>query len=459
MIPTLLLMNFDAIIIGSGQAGTPLAFRLASAGQKVAFIEKTHLGGTCVNDGCTPTKVYVASARRMFDATHGAELGIDIPAGAKANLPKIKARKDELVAASNQGIQQGIDNTENITLFWGEAQFTGHKEVSVGEHTLAATQIFINVGGRARIPTGFEGVNYLTNTSILQLEEVPEHLIVVGGSYIGLEFGQMFRRFGSRVTIIEMGDRLVHREDPETSEAIQGILEAEGIDIRLKATCLSGAQDGKQIKVQIECEDGPPDVVGSHLLLATGRMPNSDRLNLAATGLSTDERGFISVNDTLETTVPGIFALGDVNGKGAFTHTAYNDFEILAANLFDGGKRKVSDRILTYGLYIDPPLGRAGLTRTQAEAAGYRVKVASRPMSKVARAKEKGETHGFMQAVIDVDTERLLGAAVLGVGGDEIVTSLLNVMLTEEPYTLIRNSVVAHPTVSELIPTMLQEIE
>jgi pyruvate/2-oxoglutarate dehydrogenase complex dihydrolipoamide dehydrogenase (E3) component len=452
-------MTYDAIIIGSGQAGTPLAFRLASAGQKVAFIEKTHLGGTCVNDGCTPTKAYVASARRMFDATHGEDLGIEVPPGAKANLAKIKARKDQIVADSNQGIQQGVAGEENITLFWGEARFTGHKEVTVGEDTLTAPQVFINVGGRARVPEAFQSIDYLTNTSILALEAVPEHLIVVGGSYLGLEFGQMFRRFGSRVTIIEKNDRLIHREDPETSAAVQEILEKEGIDIRLNADCLSGEQSNGRIKVQIDCEDGPPDAEGSHLLLAVGRIPNSDRLNLAATGLQADEQGYIPVNDTLETKVSGIYALGDVNGKGAFTHTSYHDFEIVAANLLEGGHRKVSDRILTYGLYIDPPLGRAGMTRSQAEAAGYRVQVASYPMSKVARAKEKGETEGFMQAVVDADTQKMLGAAVLGVGGDEIVASLLNVMLAQKPYTLIRDAVVAHPTVSELIPTIFQSLE
>lgn len=453
-------MHFDAIIIGSGQAGTPLAFRLAAAGQTVAFIEKSHLGGTCVNNGCTPTKAYVASARRMFDATHGEELGIDIPSGAKADMRRVKARKDAIVAAAREGIGTGVESTEGITLFLGEATFTGKKQVEVNGDTLTANNIFINVGGRARIPQGFDQVNYLTNTSILELEEVPEHLIVVGGSYIGLEFGQIFRRLGSEVTIVEMGDRLVRREDPETSEAIQEILEAEGINLRLNATCLSGAQEANgQIKVQLDCKDGPPDVTGTHLLLATGRIPNSDALNLAATGIDPNERGYIPVNDRLETSVPGIYALGDVNGQGAFTHTSYNDYEIVAANLLDGEDRKVSDRILTYGLYIDPPLGRVGMTRTQAEQAGHNIKVASRPMTRVARAKEKGETYGFMQAIVDAETDLILGAAILGVGGDEIITSILHVMMAKQPYTLVTHTVVAHPTVSELIPTMLGEME
>jgi len=453
-------MQFDAIIIGSGQAGTPLAFRLASEGKQVAFIEKEHMGGTCVNDGCTPTKAYVASARRMYDATHGDELGVIIPAGVQAHLPRIKARKDQIVMAGNQGIRNGVENNENITVFWGEASFSGEHTVQVNGESLTAPQVFINVGGRARIPEGFADIDYLTNTRILQLEEVPEHLVVVGGSYIGLEFSQIFRRFGSRVTVVEMGDRLVRREDPETSAAIQEFLEAEGIDFRLSATCLRGeTQPDGSIKVQIECEDGSPDLQGSHVLLATGRVPNSDTLNLAATGLEPDARGFIPVNDRLETHVAGIYALGDVNGRGAFTHTSYHDYEVLAANLLEGGDRRVTDRILNYGLYVDPPLGRAGLTRTQALEQGYQIKVGHRPMSKVARAKEKGETYGFMEVVVDAQTDLILGATVLGVGGDEIISSLLNVMYARQPYTVIRDSVVPHPTVSELIPTLLENLE
>ncbi len=332
--------------------------------------------------------------------------------------------------------------------------------MQVNGESLTAPQVFINVGGRARIPEGFADIDYLTNTRILQLEEVPEHLVVVGGSYIGLEFSQIFRRFGSRVTVVEMGDRLVRREDPETSAAIQEFLEAEGIDFRLSATCLRGeTQPDGSIKVQIECEDGSPDLQGSHVLLATGRVPNSDTLNLAATGLEPDARGFIPVNDRLETHVAGIYALGDVNGRGAFTHTSYHDYEVLAANLLEGGDRRVTDRILNYGLYVDPPLGRAGLTRTQALEQGYQIKVGHRPMSKVARAKEKGETYGFMEVVVDAQTDLILGATVLGVGGDEIISSLLNVMYARQPYTVIRDSVVPHPTVSELIPTLLENLE
>lgn len=450
-------MQFDAIIIGSGQAGTPLAFKLASAGQQVAFIEKQHYGGTCVNVGCTPTKAYVASARRMYDATHGEALGVNIPAGAKVDLKKVKARKAEIVAGSADGIRDGLADQEKVSTFWGEAHFTGPKEVSVNGKTLTAPQVFINVGGRPRVPESFASVDYLTNESILQLETVPEHLLVIGGSYIGLEFGQMFRRFGSRVTIIEKGDRLVRREDPETSQAILEILQNEGVDVRLNAECLDGARqaDG-QIEVNIQCEDGDPTARGSHLLLAVGRAANNDRLNLSATGLSVDERGFIPVNDRLETEVKGIYALGDCNGRGAFTHTAYNDYEILVDHLFAHGDRKVSDRILNYGLYIDPPLGRAGMTLTEARQTGRKLLVGHRPMSKVARAKEKGETQGFMSVVVDAETERILGATILGVGGDEIISSLLNVMYADQPYTVIRDSVVPHPTVSELIPTMMQ---
>lgn len=451
--------KFDAMIIGSGQAGTPLVFKLAAAGQKVAFIEKEHFGGTCLNVGCTPTKAYVASARRMFDAGHGAELGVDIPTGAKINLSRVKARKDALIQKSVDGIRNAALKNENITLFEGTARFSGHKRVMVNGREIAADQIFINVGARARIPDGFEGVDVLTNQEILELEELPEHLIIVGGSYIGLEFGQMFRRFGSRVTVIEMGPRLIGREDEEVSRAIRDILDSEGIEFRLNATCLSGKQDKNGlITVKVDCTQGPPEISGSHLLLAVGRIPNTDTLNLEATGLTTDERGFIEVNDYLETRQPGIYALGDCNGKGAFTHTAYNDYEIIAENRFQGKDRKVSDRILTYSLFIDPPLGRAGLTLAQAKASGKKLKVGKRSMEMVARAREKGETKGFMQVVIDAETDKILGAAILGIGGDEIISSILNIMYADQPYTVIRDSVQPHPTVSELIPTMLEGV-
>ncbi len=451
------MKEFDSIIIGSGQAGTPLAFKLAAEGLKVAFIEKEHYGGTCLNTGCTPTKAYVASARRMFDARNGEALGIAIPEGARAMLTKIKERKDALIQKSVEGITKGVENNENITAYWGEAKFTGPKQVEVNGEELRAENIYINVGGRARKPKEYDAAEPLDNQSILQLEELPEHLIIIGGGYIGLEFGQMFRRFGSQVTIVEKGERIISREDEDLSQAIQDILEKEGVAFRLKATCMEAEKLANgQVSVTVDCEAGAPQVIGSHVLLAIGRDANTDLLDLNKTGVATDERGFITVNDSLETNVPGIYALGDCNGRGAFTHTAYNDYEIVAANRFENGHRKVSDRILTYGLFIDPPLGRAGMTLDQAKKSGRKLLVGERPMSRIARAKEKGETDGFMRFIVDADTRRVLGASILGVGGDEIAGGILNLMYADAPYTVIRDSVQIHPTVSELIRTVLQ---
>jgi len=451
--------TFDAIIIGSGQAGTPLVFKMASKGKKVAFIEKEHFGGTCLNVGCTPTKTYVASARRMWDAQHGEELGVMIPQGAYADLQKIKARKDALIKKSVDGITAGVEKNENITFFKGEATFTGHKQVSVNGTQLSADQIFINVGGHAFVPDDFKDIPHLTNVSILELEEIPEHLIIIGGSYIGLEFGQMFRRFGSRVTIVEKGSRILAREDEEVSASILKFMQDEGIEFRLNATCISGKKEVNEgVSVGVDCEIGPPEISGSHLLLAVGRRPNTASLDLEKTGVEMNDRGFITVNDYLETNVSGIFALGDCNGQGAFTHTAYNDYEIVAENMFEGKDRKVRDRIVTYGLFVDPPLGRVGMTRKQALEKGYKILEGQRDMSRISRAKEKGETNGFMSAIIDANTHKILGAAVLGVGGDEIISSILNVMNADASYEVIRDSVQPHPTISELIPTMLESL-
>jgi len=453
------MQRYDAIIIGSGQAGTPLAFRFASEGRKVAFIEKEHFGGTCLNEGCTPTKTYVASARRMFDAMNGEHLGISIPEGARADLSFIKKRKDNLVQTSVDWLTRSLESNSNIRVFRGTASFSGPKTVLVDGEEIEGEQIFINVGARARVPEGFEEADYLTSKEILQLEEIPEHLIVVGGSYIGLEFGQIFRRFGSKVTIVEMKDRIISREDEEVSDAIREVLEGEGIQFRMKATCLSG-MSGKSgsVTVKVDCEVGSPEITGSHLLLAVGRVPNTDTLNLEAAGIHIDERGYIQVNDFLETNAPGIYALGECNGRGAFTHTSYNDFEIVAANLFEGKVRKVSDRILTYALFVDPPLGRAGMTLSQARASGRNIRVGYRKMKDIGRAREKGETAGFMCVIVDGDTDRILGASVLGTGGDEIISSILNIMYADVPYTVVRDSVQPHPTISELIPTMLESL-
>lgn len=454
------MKNFDSIIIGSGQAGTPLAFKLTKEGQKVAFIEKEHLGGTCLNTGCTPTKAYVASARRMWDALNGETMGIDIPAGAKANLKKIKARKDAQLSKSKEGLKKKVAETEDLHFYKGEAHFTGHKQVEVNGKTLKAENIFINVGARPVVPDEFKKVKYLDNASILELEELPEHLIIVGGSYIGLEFGQMFSRFGSKVTIIEQGQTIIGHEDADVSEAVLQFLQDEGIEFRLNARCVSGKNNADgSIAVQVDCNSGESEIIGSHLLLAVGHKPNTDSLNLEASGLKANEKGYIDVDDSLETAVAGIFVLGDCNGKGAFTHTSYNDYEIVIENRFAGRNRKVSDRITTYCLYTDPPLGRAGMSLAQAKKSGKNFQVAFMEMEKVARAREKGETKGFMRIIVDADSNKILGASILGVGGDEIIASLLNAMYGGITYDVIRDAVVPHPTVSELIPTMLGDIE
>jgi len=455
------MKTFDAIIIGSGQAGTPLAFKLAGEGKKVAFIEKEHLGGTCLNVGCTPTKAYVASARRMWDAQNGADLGVIIPDGAYADLKQIKARKDELIQESVSGITDGVKKNENISFYKAEASFIGPKQVSVGDEEITADQIFINVGARPLVPEEYNNLPYLTSTSILELEEIPEHLIIVGGSYIGLEFGQMFKRFGSKVTIIEKNDAVIKREDPEISERILEFLQEEGIEFRLQASCIGAEKNAdNSLSVKVDCKlDGSPKIEGSHLLLAVGRKANTDRLNLSATGLNANENGYIAVDDYLQTEIEGIYALGDCNGKGAFTHTSYNDYEIIAENMFAGKNRKVSDRILTYNLYVDPPLGRAGMTKKEAIEKGYNVLEAKREMTKVSRAKEKGETNGLMTVLIDEYSDKILGASVLGTGGDEIISGFLNSMYADAPYQTIRDSVQPHPTVSELIPTMLESLE
>lgn len=455
----MLSQKFDAVIIGTGQAGPSLAARLADSGMKTAIVEKDKFGGTCVNTGCTPTKTLVASARVAHLIKRSSDYGIDIDGMVKVDMKKVKARKDRLVQQSNQGVESWLKSTENLTVFEGHARFTGPNTIQVNQQLLHARNIFVNVGGRAFIPKGFEGVDYLTNESIMQIDFVPEHLVVVGGSYIGLEFGQMYRRFGSEVTIIEMSDRLLIREDPDVSKEIQKLLEQEGINFRLNAKCLSGKKIDNGIMVNLDCETGDKQVTGSHLLIATGRRPNTDDLGLENAAVELDERGYIQVNDFLETSKPGIYALGDVNGRGAFTHTAYNDFEIVAESLLNGSNRKVSDRILAYALYTDPALARIGMTETQARKSEKEILMASRPMSRIARAKEKGETYGFMKILVDASSRLILGATILGIEGDEIIHSLLDIMYAKQPYTVIKNAVHIHPTVSELIPTVLGDLK
>ena len=455
------MKEFDAIVVGSGQAGTPLVFKLATEGKRVAFIEKDKVGGTCLNVGCTPTQAYVASARRMWDINHSQDMGVQVPEGSSLNLKSVKERKDRLIEKSRNGIEKSIQENDKITFYRGEASFSGFKTIQINGIEITAEQIFINVGGKPNIPDSFKSIDYLTSSTILELTDLPEHLIIVGGSYIGLEFAQMFARFGSRVTVVEKNTRIISKEDEAVSDEIMKFMELDGVDFRLESNCISGRQNGDgMITVDLDCnEKGMDTVSGTHLLLAVGRRSNADVLRLEKTGLLINENGFIPVNEFCQTDVEGIFALGDCNGMGAFTHTAYNDFQIVSDYLFGNQKRKISDRIATYGLFVDPPLGRCGLTRRQAEEQGFHVKVAYRPMTKVARAREKGETYGFMEMIIDADTDRILGAVILGVGGDEVISGILNVMYSDQPYTLIRDSIQIHPTVSELIPTILESPE
>jgi len=451
--------HYDAIVIGTGQAGPSLAARLAGSGMETAIIEKSKFGGTCVNTGCTPTKTLVASARAAYMARRAADFGVQIDGSVRVDMKAVKQRKDKLVRQSNEGVEERMKTTDKLTVYEGHARFTGAKTIEVNNQKLYADKIFINVGGSPNIPSGFEKVNYLTNESIMELDFVPEHLVIVGGSYIGLEFGQMFRRFGSEVTIIEMSDRLISREDPDVTEEVLGILESEGINVRLEAECLKGFQQGTGIMVDIDCKTGDKQVKGSHLLLATGRKPNTDDLGLENTEIATDKRGYIEVDERLQTNIAGVWALGDVNGKGAFTHTAFNDFEIVAANLLDNETREVSDRIPAYALYMDPPLARIGMNETQTRESGKNVLMATRPMSRIARAKEKGETNGFIKILVDADTELILGASILGIEADETIHSLLDIMYAGKSYRIIQRAVHIHPTVSELIPTTLGDLE
>ncbi len=453
--------NYDAIVIGAGQAGPTLTHRLTSAGMKVAVVERKLFGGTCVNTGCIPTKALVASAYAARMARLGEFYGVQIDGTIAVDMKKVKARKDGIVERSNQGVENWLKNMENCTVYEGHAQFEGPKTVRVGDETLSADKIFINVGGRAFVPPigGLENVDYLTNSSIMDVDFLPRHLIVVGGSYIGLEFAQIYRRFGSEVTIIEMGVRLIRREDEDISESVKSILENEGINVRLQAECIHVDKSGDQVALGLDCKDGIPEILGSHLLLAVGRRPNTHDLGLENAGVDANERGYIQVDDQLRTNIPGIWALGDCNGKGAFTHTSYNDYEIVAANLLDNNPRRVSDRITTYGLFIDPPLGRVGMTEAEVRASGRKALIGKRPMTRVSRAVEKGETQGFMKVMVDAETKEILGAAILGVGGDEVVHLLTDIMYAKQPYTVIQNAVHIHPTVAELVPTMLGDLK
>ena len=453
--------KFDAIIIGTGQSGPSLAARLTGAGMRVAVVERHLFGGTCVNTGCIPTKTLVASARAAYMARRGADFGVMIGGEVTVDMKKVKARKDEMVRGSNQGVEKWMKAMENATVYEGHGRLEAPTTVRVGGDLLEADKIFIDVGARAAIPPipGLEDVDYFTNTQMMELDYLPEHLLVLGGSYIGLEFGQMYRRFGSEVTVIQRDSRLVSREDEDVSEAIREIVESEGVTVCTDTRDLKIEDRGGRIAIQMICGGAPREVVGSHLLVATGRRPNTDDLGLEKAGVEVDERGYIQVDDELKTNVPGIWAIGDCNGRGAFTHTSYNDFEIVAANLLDNDPRRVSDRIMTYALYIDPPLGRVGMTERQVRDSGRKALVAKKPMAHISRAKEKSETQGFMKFLVDADSKEFLGGAILGVGGDEIIHSVLDIMYAGVPYTVIQRAMHIHPTVSELIPTTLAELE
>jgi pyruvate/2-oxoglutarate dehydrogenase complex dihydrolipoamide dehydrogenase (E3) component len=453
---------FDAIIIGTGQAAPALANRLTMSGMSVAIIERGLVGGTCVNAGCTPTKAMVASAHVAHLVARSAEYGIVLPGPGPSSIdmPALKARVDAIVQADRSGLERWLTEMRACTFIRGHARFESAHEIRVGDRLITAKKIFINVGGRALIPDipGLSSVSYLTNSDMVALDAVPRHLIVVGGSYVGLEFAQMFRRFGAKVTIIERGERLISREDEEVSAQIKTILENEDIEVRLAAECIRLGAHPEGVAVGIGCTVGEPEIAGSHVLIAVGRRPNTDDLGLDKAGVAVNAEGYITVDDRLRTSVDGIWALGDCNGRGAFTHTSYNDFEIVAANLLEGATRSVADRIPAYALYIDPPLGRVGMTLAQAQKAGRKVWIGMRPMSHVARAVEKGETQGSMRVVVDAETRKILGAAILGPGGDEAIHMILSAMAAGTPYTQLAGTMGIHPTVSELIPTILGEL-
>ena len=453
--------SFDAIIVGAGQAGPPLAGRLTAAGMKVALIERHLFGGTCVNTGCMPTKTLVASARAAHVARRAAEYGVAIQGDIGIDIHRVIGRGQTVAGNARGNVERWLDGMQGLTVLRGHARFESAGSLRVGDELLSAPRIFLNVGGRASVPDmpGVGEIDYLTNTSILQLETLPRHLAIVGGSYIGLEFAQMFRRFGSQVTIVERESRLIPREDEDVSIAIREILEGEGIHVRTDANCIAFSPRSDGVGVRVDCTAGAPEVIADRVLLAMGRRPNTDDLALERAGVKTNERGYIEVDDELRTNVAGIWAMGDCNGRGAFTHTAYNDFEIIAANLLDGQQRRVSQRILGYALYIDPPLGRVGMTESQARKSGRPLLISKRPMSRVGRAVERGETAGFMKLIADAQTQRVLGAAILGVEGDESIHGVLDLMNADQPISTLQWAVPIHPTVSELWPTVANDLK
>lgn len=453
------MKKYDAIIIGAGQAGPSLAATMVSKGEKVAIVERKLFGGTCVNNGCTPTKTLIASAKAIHTARRGHDYGFLVNGTIDVDMKKVKMRKDRIVERSAMGLESWINSLSDLDVYEEHATFLGNHVVQVGKEQLSAPKIFINVGTRARIQEEVNDVNYFTNSSMMDVDFVPEHLIILGGSYVGLEFAQMYRRFGSKVTVVEKNSRLLHREDVDVSLEVKKILENERINFRLGAECIKATQIDSSIKLDLICENGEPWVRGSHLLVATGRLPNTHDLGLENTQISIDDKNYIQVDEFLRTTVDGVWALGDVNGQGAFTHTAYNDFEIVADQLYGEDNRSTKQRIPCYALYTDPPLARIGLTENEALKQGRKLLKGDRPFSKIARARENGEEQGFMKVIVDSHTEEILGATILGVNGDEVIHGMLDLMYARASYKTILNAIHIHPTVSELIPTMLSELK
>ena len=453
--------TFDAIIIGTGQSGPSLASRLSSAGMKVAVVERKLFGGTCVNNGCVPTKALVASAYAAHLARHAADYGVVTAGAVRVDMKRVKARKDAISGRSNKAVENWMKGLANGRVFEGHARFESCTAVRVNGDLLTAGKIFINVGGRALVPPipGLKDVPYFTNSSIMDVDYLPRHLVILGGSYIGLEFGQMYRRFGSEVTIVERAPRLIGREDEDVSQGVLDIVTGEGVRAELGAEVSGVEKRGDDIVVKINRAGVPGEITGSHLLLAIGRVPNTDDLGLDKAGITTDALGYIQVDDQLCTSVPGIWAVGDCNGRGAFTHTSYNDYEIVADNLLNGDHRNVRDRISAYGLFIDPPLGRVGMTDDEIRNSGRQALSGRRAMTRVGRAVEKGDSRGFMKITVDANTKEILGAAILGVGGDEAIHCLIDAMYAKAPYTVVQRAVHIHPTVCELLPTVLGELK
>ena len=453
--------HYDAIVVGTGQSGPALARRLVAVGWKVAIIERKLFGGTCVNTGCTPTKTLIASAYAAHVVRRAADYGVRVEGTINVDMKAIKARKDAVVAPSRNGVERSLKTLHGCTVYQGHGRFVAEKKVAVNDAELSADRIFLNVGARATIPPipGLDQVPYLTNSSMMDIDFLPAHLVILGGSYIGLEFAQAYRRFGSEVTVIELGPRLCVREDEDVSRAVADFLKDEGIDVRVDSKVVSLEKQGNAIAVTVESAGKSSQIVGTHVLVAIGRRPNTDDLGLDRAGIATDAHGYIQVDDQLRTNVPGIWAMGDCNGRGAFTHTSWNDFEIVAANLLDNDPRRVSDRITAYALYTDPPLGRAGMTEAEVRKAGKPALIATLAMEDVSRAYEKGETKGFMKILVDRDSKRILGASFLGLSGDEVIHSVLDVMYAKAPYTVIQRAMHIHPTVSEFIPTMLGDLK